>query len=135
MLDSTQIGMHITTAILFMLPCLLLFLAWKSSLRADLAKGLPAWRKKVVLAALVVACVSTLVHLIWNVSWLSSGGSPHGMRAAPGIWQSLCCPLLWTFSFAIVLSLFARGKSRIFLLGWSLSMYSVFQAIYILQFD
>jgi len=36
---------------------------------------------------------------------------------------------------ATVLSLFGKGKGRVMLIGWSVSMYFVFQMIYMLQFD
>jgi len=57
------------------------------------------------------------------------------MSAAPGFWLKLNRLLLWSFAGAIVLSLFGRGKNRLFLLAWSASMYVVFEAIYVLQFD
>ncbi|MGH9743773.1 MAG: hypothetical protein ACRD51_15625 [Candidatus Acidiferrum sp.] len=75
------------------------------------------------------------MHFVWNISWLYHGGSPHGMGAGPGLWQPLGPVLLWSFGIASAASLFGKGKARILLLGWSVSMYFVFQMIYILQFD
>jgi len=57
------------------------------------------------------------------------------MGAGPGIWQSLGPFLVWTFVAATILSVFAIGKSRILMFCWSVSMFFVFQMIYILQFD
>jgi hypothetical protein len=34
----------------------------------------------------------------WNASWLRHGGSPHGMGAAPDLWQSLGPFLVWSFA-------------------------------------
>jgi hypothetical protein len=127
--------MYFATGILFLLPSFLLYLAWRSSFQADSVPALPTWRKNVVMAAFLMAGVATLIHLAWNISWLHCGGSPHGMGAGPGIWQSLGRPLLWTFGLAIALSFFAKGKGRYILLGWSVSMYFVFEMIYMLQFD
>ncbi len=57
------------------------------------------------------------------------------MRAGPGIWGPLGPILVWTLLIAVVLSVFGKGKVRMLLLGWSASMYLVFQLIYMLQFD
>jgi len=75
------------------------------------------------------------LNIVWNVSWLYKGGSPHGMRAGPGIWEPLGPVLVWTFFIALILSVFGKGKVRMLLLGWSVSMYTVFQLIYVLQSD
>ena len=53
----------------------------------------------------------------------------------PGLWQHLGPLLLWSFAAAIVLSFFGKGKTRVLMFGWSLSMLVVFQLIFMLQFD
>ena len=135
MLAGSQTGMYIASGILFLLPCLLLFFAWKCVSRIQADPAIAMWRKYLVGAGLLTAGLSTPVNIIWNASWLHNGGSPHGMGAGPGIWQTLGPVLVWTFGIATVLSLFGKGKFRILMLGWSLSMFFVFQMIYILQFD
>jgi len=81
----------------------------------------------------MVAFVSTALNVIRNASWLNHGGSPYG--AGPGLWQNLGPFLLWSFAAATVLSFFERGKARVLMLGWSVSMWLVFQLIFMLQFD
>jgi uncharacterized membrane protein len=126
-------GMYITTGVLFLIPCTLLFFAWKNL--SGTYGALSPWRRYLSKAALSIAGVSTIVNMVWNVSWLYHGGSPHGMRAGPGIWGPLGPILVWTLLIAVVLSVFGKGKVRMLLLGWSASMYLVFQLIYMLQFD
>jgi hypothetical protein len=126
-------GMYIATGVLFLIPCSLLFFASKNLFRTG--STLPPWRKYFAKAALFIAGVSTILNIVWNVSWLHEGGSPHGMGAGTGIWEPLGPVLVWTFFIALVLSVFGNGKMRILLLGWSVSMYAVFQLIYMLQFD
>lgn|GEM_PF-1494397 len=128
-------SMYTASAILFLLPCGLLFYAWRAVFRSENAPSLPNWRRNTVKIALLIAAVSTVLNIIWNASWLHSGGSPHGMGAGPGIWQSLGLPLVWMLGVALVLSFFGKGKGRILLLAWSVSMYFVFQMIYVLQVD
>jgi hypothetical protein len=118
---------------LFVLPAFFLWLSWVFLLRWK--RSFSAWRLRSALFALGVAFISTTLHLIWNISWLRSGGSPHGMPAAPGLWQGLGPVMFWTFVLATALSLLLKGASRLFLLGWSSSMVFVFFAIYVLQMD
>jgi hypothetical protein len=125
--------MYVATGVLFLIPVTLLFFATKNLSWTDGALAL--WRKYFSTAALSIAGVSTIMHIVWNISWLHEGGSPHGMGAGPGIWEPLGPILVRTFEIAIILSVFGKGKVRMLLLGWSVSMYAVFQLIYILQFD
>lgn len=128
-------GMYIASGILFLLPVSLLLFAWNGARRSESSLNLPQWRKYLVNAALATAAVSTLLNIVWNASWLHNGGSPHGMGAGPGIWKSLGIPLVSTLGLALALSFFGRGRVRTLLLGWSVSMYLVFQLIFVLQFD
>jgi hypothetical protein len=123
------------SAVLFLLPCSLLYFACKRLFQPQVFLSLPAWRKYFVRAALWTSGLATSLHIVWNASWLHSGGSPHGMGAGPGIWRPLGPILAWTFLAATILNLFGKGKGRVLLVGWSLSMYFVFQMIYVLQFD
>jgi len=116
--------MYIASGILFIIPCLLLFFAGRGLSQGDRFQSLPKWRKILVKVALLVASASTILNLFWNLSWLHNGGSPHGMSAGPGVWQSLGPFLVWTFIVGTILILF-----------WAVSMVFVYQAIYILQFD
>ena len=129
-----QDWIYVATGILFLLPLFLLFFAWRSLPKTDVP-AIARWRKYFVRVGLLMAVASTLLHIIWNVSWLHSGGSPHGMGAARGIWLPLGRPLLWTFAIAAVLGLLAKGISRILLIGWTVSMIFVFFGIYILQME
>jgi hypothetical protein len=127
--------LYTATAILFLLPCALLAIGWAVFTKGKDDAQLPRWRTILTTSALLLALASTFIHFAWNISWLHSGGSPHGMGAGPGIWMTLRIPLLWTFGLAILGAFFAKGKCRLLLLGWAASMYLVFQMIYILQMD
>ena len=126
-------GMYIVTGVLFLIPGTLLFFAGENLSRTE--STLSPWRRYFSMAALFIAIISTILNVVWNVSWLHEGGSPHGMRAGPGIWEPLGPILVWTLLIALVLSVFGKGKARMLLLGWSVSMLVVFQLIYMLQFD
>ena len=128
--------MYWATVILFVAPCWLLILAWRRLVRSGNLLKLPTWRKHVIRAALAAGWLATVLHFVWNVSWLYNGGSPHGLSPESGIWRPLGPILVWIFALATLLGvLFAKGLSRLFFAGWSLSMCAVFQLIYVLQFD
>ena len=78
--------------------------------RAKVAAPLSIRRRYLVSVALLAASVSTVLNMAWNASWLKHAGSPHGMGAGPGLWQSLGPSLIWSFVAATVLSFFGRRK-------------------------
>ena len=127
--------MYFISAILFLLPWSLLFFSWSAFHRTKLTIHLPRWRSFLFSAALLVAIASTILNMAWNYSWLQHGGSPHGMGAAPGLWQRLGPFLVWPFVAGTVLSFFGKRTARALMIAWSVSMYFVFQFIYMLQFD
>lgn len=123
--------MYIATAILFILPVSFIV----GVIFALYRQEIPAWRRKVSILALSIAGISTLVHFVWNISWIHSGGSPHGMDTAHGLWWDLSPFLFWSFCSATVLAVLCKGWVRGLLLTWSVSMYAVFGLVYMLQFD
>ena len=60
--------------------------------------------------ALLAASVSTVLNMAWDASWLEHGGSPHGMGAGAGLWQSIGPFLVWSFVAAAVLESFRKRK-------------------------
>lgn len=110
-------------------PLLVEFPTWENR------GGLPGWRNLLFHGGLVVACVSTVLNMLWNASWLRQGGSPHGMGAEPGLWQHVGPVLVWLFVVATVLGALGKRKARVLMLAWSVSMFFTFQAVYLPQFD
>ncbi len=51
------------------------------------------------------------------LAWLHSGGSPHGMRTPPGIWQILVRVFWWTLAASVVLAILGKGKGRFLVLA------------------
>lgn len=135
MLSPDSRELYVASAILFLLPWSLLLGSWMAFRRTKVVAPLPGWRRNLLHAAWPVAIISTVLNMIWNASWLHHGGSPHGMGAGPGLWQNVGPFLVWTFVAATALSCFGKGKTRVLLFSWSLSMWFVFQCIYVFQFD
>jgi len=56
--------MYIATGVLFLIPCTLLFFATKNLFRTDGA--LPLLRRYFSCAAVFIAAVSTIMHIVWT---------------------------------------------------------------------
>ena len=63
-------GMYVATGVLFLIPCTLLFFATKNLFRTDGA--LPLLRRYFSCAAVFIAAVSTIMHIVWT--WGAAGG-------------------------------------------------------------
>jgi len=132
---TTPTAVYVAGGTLFLLPCLLLYFAWRSLFGGEKAPPFSNWRGNIMKGALMTAALATILSVVWNASWLYCGGSPHGMSAGPGVWQHLVTPRLLTWGAASMLGFLAKGKGRLLLLGWSASMFFVAYAIFMLQFD
>ena len=110
---SPDAFIYVGSAILFLLPCL-----------ACSASPLEACSTKDPSAASHMAEIlshrsighsglATILHIVWNASWLYNGGSPHGMVSRGRESGSHLAPFLFGHSsLATALSLFGRGKSE-----------------------
>jgi len=132
MFSPDSSALYVVSGALFLLPWSLLLGSWLAFRKGP---SLPEWRWRLAYAAMLIAALSTVLNMVWNGSWLSNGGSPHGMDAGPGLWQHLGRFLGWSFAAATVLSFFGKGKTRALMVGWAVSMWVVFQLIFMLQFD
>ncbi len=77
------------TAMLFLLPFSLLCATSIRWARTPREETPPRWRTYAGACALVGAACATLLTLFFFFSWFQSGGSPHGMTPAPGLWRVL----------------------------------------------
>jgi len=75
--------MLIVTVVLFLLPCSVLWLAWRRQNASGAASR--SWRKYCGMGALLIAGCSTALELVFFFSWFHNGGSPHGLTPSPGI--------------------------------------------------
>jgi hypothetical protein len=127
--------MFIVTVVLFLLPCSLLWAAWRRSVRTTGETPTPSWRTYSGKAALVLAICSMLLELVFFYSWFHNGGSPHGLMPSPGIWKSVGRIPLWTFVGSIVLTAFGKGRWRIYIPVWAVSYVFVVYMIFALEMD
>jgi hypothetical protein len=126
----------IVTLVLFLLPCSILWVAWKRSAIIANETGTPSWREYFGKAGLTVAVFSTLLELIFFFSWFHNGGSPHGMLPSPGLWKfSGRIAFLVALPASVVLSSFGKGKWRLLILAWAGSLVLVAYVIFMLERD
>jgi hypothetical protein len=129
------LGMYVVSGVLFLLPCSLLGVAWRRLTMDGQESAKPSWRTHCISAALLVASSATLVSVVSIVSWLHSGGSPHGLGPPPGLWKLLGPVLKWTLIASVVLATLGKGKGRILVLGGSVSVVLVMAIVFVLDMD
>src|SRR5215813_5348293 len=127
--------MFIAALILFLLPCSLLWAAWKRYLRSAAGPQIPLWRTYSGKAALLVATFSTLLELIFYFSWFHNGGSPHGLLPKPGIWKFVGRISFWALVASVFLTVFGKGKWRLLIPAWAASFLLVAYLISALEMD
>jgi len=125
----------IVTVVLFLLPCTLLWAAWRRYIRNTVETPAPRWRTYCGRVALILAIGSMLLELVFYYSWFHNGGSPHGLMPSPGIWKFVGRIAFWTFAVSLVLTAFGKGKWRIFIPIWALAYAFVVYMILILEMD
>jgi hypothetical protein len=86
-------------------------------------------------AALILAICSTLLELVFFYSWFHNGGSPHGLMLSPGIWKIVGRVSFWTFVASVAVALFGKGRWRIVISAWALSLPVVAWLIFALEMD
>jgi hypothetical protein len=109
----------------FSLPVTLLTVGWWSAVAQRKHQGSVNWRSHCIWLALTFATVATLTAMAFWFSWNASGGSPHGMMPAPGLWVRLRD--VWELSvFATVATgVFAKGKGRVLAISAGFSVVCV----------
>ena len=93
------------------------------------------WRQRMALGAFVFAFAGTALDLIFSISWLQCGGSPHGFDPAPGVWRSIRPALKWVYLGALLLSSFAKRKERVFLYLSVISTFAAGSLVNVMQMD
>src|SRR5437764_11082532 len=121
--------------VLFLLPCSLLWTAWRRSARSAREAPPQSWRAHCGRSALILAICSTLLELIFFYSWFHNGGSPHGMMPSPGIWRFVGRISFWTLVGSVVLSAFGKGRWKLLIPAWAAAYLFVGYLIFMLEMD
>jgi hypothetical protein len=85
--------------------------------------------------ALTLASLATALELVFFFSWFHNGGSQHGMMPSLGIWKFTGRIAFWTFLTSILLTFFGKGRWRIPLSAWVVSVCLVVPLIFALEMD
>jgi hypothetical protein len=128
-----MVGMYVVSSILFVLPFSLLWTAWKRRLRID--PGQSQWRMRCLNAAVVVSGVGMLLAFAFVISWLHSGGNPHGMGPSPGLWKTLGPLFRWTLIAGVALAILGKGRGRLLVVASGLADVFVVFLVAMLDMD
>src|SRR5215469_11409634 len=109
----------------FSLPLTLLTVGWWKAVAQGKNQGPADWRSPFIWLALLFATVATFSAMAFWFSWNGSGGSPHGMMPAPGLWVRF--GKVWELSVVatVAMGVFARGKGRLLAIGTGCSVVCV----------
>lgn len=127
--------MYVITVVLFLIPLSILVVAWRGELRSSKARAHLEWRSYCMRLALIVATIATLTAMGFWMSWTHSGGSPHGMMPAPGLWLTLRPSAMWLVVATVAIGAFAKGKGRLLVVGSAISIVFVIFLLAALEMD
>jgi hypothetical protein len=127
--------MSIVAFVLFLIPSALLAAAWRRFIDAAGDAQTLRWRSYSGAGALSLASLATLLELIFFFSWFHNGGSPHGMSPSPGIWKFVGRIAFWMFVASVTLAFFGKGRWRILISAWVVSLCLVVPLIFALEMD
>lgn len=127
--------MSIVAFVLFLIPSALLVAAWRRFIQGASDAQTPRWRSYSGAGALALASLATLLELIFFFSWFHNGGSPHGMSPSPGIWKFVGRIAFWMFLGSVTLAFFGKGRWRILISAWVVSLCLVVPLIFALEMD
>ena len=126
--------MFIVTLLFFAGPSALLWLAWNRYKSARQTSSTDC-RHYISGAALTLAVCSTVLDLTFFYSWFYNGGSPHGVMPSPGIWKYVGRMAFGFLIASVVLIPFGKGKWRLFIPAWVVSIFFVSYATFMLERD
>jgi len=127
--------MYLGVFCLFLVPGLLIVLAWMRLGAAKADSRVPRWRFYCLIACLVAGSCTIPIGWAGSVAWLSVGGDPHGMGTPPGIWMPLNRIFFWGVVTSALLGLCAKGSGRILAIAAAISALLASMAVIILDFE
>jgi hypothetical protein len=127
--------MYIVAVFLFLIPCSLILTGWSRAAKGWQESSEPKWRVNCVTASLLIASCAIPTGLAFILAWLHSGGNPHGMGTAPGVWQILVRVFWWTLAASVALAILGKGKGRFLVLGAAVSAVFADFAVIMLDMD
>ena len=114
--------MYTGTLALFLIPLAIIGTAWVVYLRSGIDPKPRDWRRYCLMLELILATIATLTAMSFWLAWTHSGGSPHGLMPARGLWFPLREIAKWSLGATLVIGAFAKGKGRILAIGSAFSI-------------
>jgi len=127
--------MYVATVILFLIPWSILRFAWIDFLKKERESTHKDWRSYFQKAALIVATFATSTAMIFFLSWTHTGGSPHGGQPPPGLWVFLRPIAMWSVVATVAVGSFAKGRTRLLVIGSAISIFCVVYLLAALEMD
>jgi hypothetical protein len=128
-------ALYIISAVLLLVPSSLLGSAWRREIKNRQESVQPRWRKYSFQAALFLATAAQLLTMLYFVSFFYNGGDPHGMGPSPGLWSTLGPPSTYTIATSFLLTLLGKGKGKLMLFAWAITIVVAGTMIFLMGMD
>jgi hypothetical protein len=126
---------YVLAILLYTLPCMFLWAAWKRETRTTLGESRPPWRASCLKAGFIVAASATALSLTFLFSYLRNGGGIHGSSATPGLWTTLGPISAAALVSSLLLAAIGKSKGNLLLIGWLLGVFVVEYIVFPVAFD
>jgi hypothetical protein len=126
---------YIATAVLFLMPALMIILAGISLKRRWNEMSSHDWSDRAGIVALIVGTCAILAGFLGKLDWFRVGGDPHGMGTPTGAWVILHKTFLSTLVISAVFAFMGKGRGRVLTLVALGIAFAADTMLYMLQMD
>ena len=104
--------MYIAAIVLFLIPTVLITVAWNRGNKIQPDMPVPRWRFYCLISSLTLTTLAIPIGFGESCAWLYAGGDPHGMGTPAGLWVPLCRLFRYAILVCVLLGLLGKGKGR-----------------------
>jgi hypothetical protein len=127
-------GIYVLAVLLYTLPCILPWAAWKRETGTMTGKLRLPWRVSCLKSGFIGAASATALSLVFLLSDLQNGRGIHGSHTTPGLWTTLGTISVAVQVLSLMLAAIGKTNVKLFLIGWivavSAAEYIVFQVAF-----
>jgi len=128
-------GIYVVSAFVFVPSLCLLCLCWMRVFPDRQKTEVPDWRSYCIRTALFIAISATPFMIFGIFSYLKNGGGIHGSMPTAGVWMLFMRISNWAVIATFLLAFLGKGKGKVTLLGWGVSLLFAEAIVVLIAFD